>query len=61
MIFIFVHSEEFFPDTSSRKEATIDVGKMKDVAQEPSTPAEALKTFLAGVDPETYKRRLEFC
>jgi len=31
---------------------TVDVGKMKDVAQEPATPVEALETILCGVDPE---------
>ena len=39
----------------------MDVGKMKEVAQEPATPAEALETIPDGVDPEAYKRCLEYC
>ena len=34
---------------------------MKDVAQEPATPAEALETVPGGVDPEAYKRCMEYC
>ena len=34
---------------------------MKEVAQEPATPAEALETIPDGVDPEAYKRCLEYC
>ena len=49
-LFLFV-VEEFFPNPSSQ-ETTVDIGKMKDVAQEPATPAEALETILGGVDPE---------
>jgi len=59
-LFLFV-VEEFFPDPSSQKETTIDIGKMKDVAQEPTTPAEALETILGGVDPEAYMRCMEYC
>ena len=33
---------------------------MKDVAQEPATPIEALETIPSGVDPETYKRCMEY-
>ena len=34
---------------------------MKEVAQEPATPAEALETIPDGVDLEAYKRCLEYC
>jgi len=34
---------------------------MKDVVQEPATPAEALETIPDGVEPEAYKRCLEYC
>ena len=34
---------------------------MKEVAQELATPAEALETIPGGVDPEAYKRCLEYC
>ena len=40
---------------------TVDIEKMKDVAQEPATPAEALETIPGGVDPEAYKRCIEYC
>ena len=33
----------------SQKETTVDIGEMKDVAQEPATPAEALETILGGL------------
>ena len=39
-------AEEFFLDPSSQRETTVDVGKMKEVAQEPATLAEALELFL---------------
>ncbi|XP_066314355.1 uncharacterized protein [Miscanthus floridulus] len=55
-----VSMEEIFPDPSSQRETTVDVGKMKEVAQEPATPAEALETISDGVDPEAYKRCLEY-
>ena len=38
----------------------MDVGKMKEVAQEPATPAEALETIPDGVDLEAYKHCLEY-
>jgi hypothetical protein len=59
LCFVFVH--EFFPDTLSHKETTIDVGKMKDVAQEPATLAEVLEAAPAEFDLEAYKRCLEYC
>jgi hypothetical protein len=59
--FAFVYAEEFFPDSSSQRKMTVDVGKMKDVAQEPAPPTEALETFPDGVNPEAYKRYLEYC
>ena len=34
---------------------------MKEVAQEPATPAEALETFPSEIDLEAYKRCLEYC
>ena len=34
---------------------------MKDVAQEPATPAEALETIPGGVDFEAYMRCMEYC
>ena len=34
---------------------------MKDLAQEPTTPAKALETISRGVDPEAYKRCMEYC
>jgi hypothetical protein len=34
---------------------------MKEVAQEPATPAEASKTIPNGVDLEAYKRCMEYC
>jgi hypothetical protein len=40
---------------------TVDVGTMKEVAQEPATPAEVLETIPNGVDPEAYKRCMEYC
>jgi hypothetical protein len=46
LIFVFVFVEEFFPDSSSHREMTVDVRKMKEVAQEPATPAKVLETFL---------------
>jgi len=33
---------------------------MKDVAQEPTTPVEALETIPGGVDPKAYKRCMEY-
>jgi hypothetical protein len=39
----------------------VDVGKMKEVAQELATPAEDLETIPDGVDLEAYKRCLEYC
>jgi hypothetical protein len=59
--YFFVFVEKFFPDSSSQKETTVDVGKMKEVAQEPVTPAEALETIHDGVDLETYRRCMEYC
>ena len=53
--------EKNFPDPLSRKETTVDIVKMKEVAQEPATPTEALETIPSGVDPEAYKRCLEYC
>ncbi|CAD6212353.1 unnamed protein product [Miscanthus lutarioriparius] len=55
-----VSTDDFFPDPSS-KETTVDIGKMKDVAQEPATPAEALETIPGGVDFEAYMRCMEYC
>ena len=54
-------AEEIFPDPSSQRETTVDVGKMKEVAQEPTTPAKALETIPDGVDLEAYKCCLEYC
>jgi hypothetical protein len=34
---------------------------MKEVAQEPSIPAEILETVPDGVDPAAYKRCMEYC
>ena len=34
---------------------------MKGVAQEPATPTEALETIPGRVDPEMYKRCMEYC
>lgn len=34
---------------------------MKEVAQEPATPAKAMDQNPDGVDPEVYKRCLEYC
>jgi hypothetical protein len=34
---------------------------MKEVAHEPSTPAEILETIPDGVDPVAYKRCMEYC
>jgi hypothetical protein len=39
----------------------VDVGKMKEVAQEPATPVEALEIIPDVVDLEAYKRCLEYC
>ena len=33
---------------------------MKDVAQEPTTPAETLETIPGGVDPKAYKRWMDY-
>ena len=60
-LYLFFIVEKNFPDPLSRKETTIDIGKMKEVAQELATPAEALETIPGGVDPEAYKRCLEYC
>ena len=59
-MFLFC-AKEFLPGPLSQKETTIDIGKMKDVAQDPATPAEALETIPSGVDPEAYKRCMEYC
>jgi hypothetical protein len=58
---LFVFTEKFFPDSSSQREATVDIGKMKEVAQEPVTLAEVLETVLNGVNLEAYKRCMEYC
>jgi hypothetical protein len=50
LFFVFV--EKFFPNSSSQRETTVDVEKMKEVAQEPVTPAEAFKTVPDGVCKE---------
>jgi hypothetical protein len=39
----------------------VDVGNMKEVAQEPSTPTEILETITDGVDLAAYKRCMEYC
>jgi ABC-type protease/lipase transport system fused ATPase/permease subunit len=46
LILVFVFAEKFFSNSSSQRETTVDVGKMKEVAQEPATPAEVLELFL---------------
>jgi hypothetical protein len=51
---VFFCVEEFFLDPSSQRETTVDVGKMKKMAQEPATAAEALE------NPEAYKCCLEY-
>jgi hypothetical protein len=51
----------FFSDSSSHRETTVDVEKMKKVAHEPSTLAEILETVSDGVDPAAYKRCIEYC
>jgi hypothetical protein len=58
---LFVFAEKFFPDSSSQREATVDIGKMKEVFQEPATPAEVLETVPDGVNLEAYKRYMEYC
>jgi hypothetical protein len=58
---LFVFAEKFFPDSSSQREATVEIGKMKEVAQEPVTPAEVLETVPDGVNLEAYKRCMEYC
>jgi hypothetical protein len=58
---LFVFAEIFFPDSSSQREATIDIGKMKEVTQEPATLAEVLEIVPDGVDLETYKHCMEYC
>jgi hypothetical protein len=55
----FVFAEKFFPNSSSQRETIVDVGKMKEVAQEPVTSVEALETILDGVDLEAYKHCME--
>ena len=39
----------------------MDIGKLKDVAQQPATPVKALETIPNGVDHEPYKRCLQYC
>jgi hypothetical protein len=58
---MFVFTEKFFPDSSSQREATVDIRKMKEVAQEPATPAEVLETVPDGVNLEAYKRCMKYC
>jgi hypothetical protein len=58
---LFVFAEKIFPDSSSQREATVDIGKMKEVAQKPATPAEVLEIVLDGVNLEAYKRCMEYC
>jgi hypothetical protein len=61
LILVFVFAEKFFPDSSSQMETTIDVGKMKEVAQEPAAPVEVLETVPDGVNLEAYKCCMEYC
>jgi hypothetical protein len=49
LLLFFVFAEKFFSDSSSQREMTVDVEKMKEVAQEPATPAEAFETVPDGV------------
>jgi hypothetical protein len=58
--FCFIFTEKFFPDSSSQRETTVDVGKMKEVAQEHATLAEVLETVPHGVDLKAYKRCMEY-
>jgi hypothetical protein len=58
---MFVFAEIFFPDSSSQRETTVDIGKIKEVAQEPVTPAEILETVPDGVNLEAYKHCMEYC
>jgi hypothetical protein len=58
---LFVFAEKFFPDSSSQREATVDIRKMKEVAQEPVTPAKVLETVPDGVNLEAYKHCMEYC
>jgi hypothetical protein len=58
---LFVFAEKFFPDSSFQRETTVDIGKMKEVAQEPATPAEVLETVPNGVNLEAYKHCMEYC
>jgi len=44
-----------------KKRQLWDVEKIKEVAQEPATPAEALETFPSEIDPEAYKHCFEYC
>jgi hypothetical protein len=60
LIFVFVFAEEFFHDSSSHRETTVDVGKMKEVAQEPATRAKVLETIPDRVNLEAYKRYMEY-
>jgi hypothetical protein len=59
-MFYFFCAEEFFPNSSSHRETTVDFGRMKEVAQEPATPAKVLETIPDGVDREAYKRYMEY-
>jgi hypothetical protein len=61
LILVFVFAEKFFPDSSSQMETTIDVGKMKEVVQEPAAPVKVLETVPDGVNLEAYKRCMEYC
>jgi hypothetical protein len=53
-------AEKFFPDSLSHREMTVDVGRMKEVAQEPATPTKVLETIPDGVDLKAYKRCMEY-
>lgn len=61
MILCLIFAEEIFPDSTSQKETNRDVGSMKEVVHEPTTPVEALKPIPEGADPEAYKRCLDYC
>jgi hypothetical protein len=61
ILVVCLRREFFFSDSSSQREATVDIGKMKEVAQEPATPAEVLETVSDGVDLEAYKHCMEYC
>jgi len=59
--YALLFADEIFPSSTSQKETTVDVGSMKEVVHEPTTPDEVPEPTPEGVDSEAYKRCLDYC